>query len=96
MPAERTEITIEPTVFDPYVGEYELVPGFVIKVWREDAAFKAQATGQPAFDIYSESESRFFLKVVDALIEFKRDDQGAVSGLILFQGGREMPGKKIK
>lgn len=96
LPAERTEISIEPAVFDPYVGEYELVPGFVIKVWREDAAFKAQATGQPAFDIYPESESRFFLKVVDALIEFKRDDQGTVSGLILFQGGREMPGKKIK
>ncbi|MCI0751275.1 MAG: hypothetical protein L0Y35_05520 [Flammeovirgaceae bacterium] len=68
----------------------------IIKVWREEKKFKAQATGQPAFDIYAESERKFFLKVVDAKMEFNRDDKGSVVSMTLFQGGQIIPGKKIK
>jgi CubicO group peptidase (beta-lactamase class C family) len=96
IPSDREEIELDPLVFDRYVGEYELAPGFIIKVWREEKVFKAQATGQPFFEIFAESENRFFLKVVDAQIEFKKDDSGGIASMTLFQGGREMPGKKIK
>jgi hypothetical protein len=99
IPSDREEIDLDPLIFDRYVGEYELAPGFIIKVWREEKVFKAQATGQPFFEIFAESENRFFLKVVDAQIEFKKDDSkddtGGVASMTLFQGGREMPGKKI-
>lgn len=96
LPPDHVEIQLGPEVFDRYVGEYELAPGFIIKVWREDKTFKAQATGQPFFEIYAESESKFFLKVVDAQIEFNKDESGIVTSMTLFQGGREIPGKKIK
>jgi CubicO group peptidase (beta-lactamase class C family) len=96
IPAETKEIEIEAAVFDAYVGEYELAPGFVIKVWREEKRFKAQATGQPPFDLFAESERKFFLKVVDAKIEFNRDDNSQVVGMTLFQNGQIIPGKKIK
>jgi len=96
IPAETKEIEIEAAVFDVYVGEYELAPGFVIKVWREEKRFKAQATGQPPFDLFAESERKFFLKVVDAKIEFNRDDKGNVVSMTLFQNGQIIPGKKIK
>ena len=36
-------------------------------------------------------EDRFFLKVVDAQVEFTRDASGKVTGAILHQGGRSMP-----
>jgi hypothetical protein len=68
------------------LGEYELAPGFIIKVWREDKTFKAQATGQPFFEIYAESESKFFLKVVDAQIEFNKDESGIVTSMITLPG----------
>lgn len=96
IPSERSVYAINPPDFDAYAGEYELAPGFLIKVWREEGVFKAQATGQPAFEIYPESATKFFLKVVDAQLEFNKGDDGSVSGLTLFQGGRAMPGKKIK
>lgn len=95
LPPDHVEIELDPAIFDHYVGEYELAPGFIIKVWREEKTFKAQATGQPFFEMFAESENRFFLKVVDAQIEFGKDESGTVS-MVLFQGGREMPGKKIK
>lgn len=96
LPVDKAEVAIDNAVFDRYVGEYELAPGFIIKVWREENKFKMQATGQQPLDVFAESETRFFLKVVDAQIEFKNDDEGNVSELVLFQAGRQMPGKKIK
>src|ERR1022692_3554280 len=73
-----------------YVGEYELTPAFKIMVTREAARLFAQATGQPRFEIFAQSESEFFLKVVDARITFLKD------GLILHQGGVDQKAKKMK
>jgi hypothetical protein len=42
-----------------------------------------------------ESESTFFLRVVDAQITFQRAEDGTVSGLVLEQGGQRMPGRKV-
>lgn len=56
----------------------------------------AQATGQPKVAIFPEAKDKFFLKVVDAQIVFIRDEAERVSGLILHQGGREKPAKKVE
>ena len=55
-----------------------------------------QATGQEKFEVFAETKTRFFLKVVDAQIEFYKDDTGKVTHLVLFQGGQKLEGKKIK
>jgi hypothetical protein len=55
-----------------------------------------QATGQGKVEIYPSSPTEFFLKVVDAQITFVKDASGAVTQLVLHQGGRDMPGKKLK
>jgi CubicO group peptidase (beta-lactamase class C family) len=96
IPADRATVDVPASVFDTYVGEYELAPGFIITVRREENKFMTQATGQPAFEIFAESETVFFLKVVDAKIEFKKNAEGKTESLILFQSGRSIPGKKIK
>lgn len=96
IPLERVVFNLNPIDFDVFVGEYELAPGFLIKVWREENNYKAQATGQPSFNMFPESATKFFLKVVDAQVEFSKNDQGEVTHMTLFQGGRAMPGKKVK
>ena len=55
-----------------------------------------QATGQGKVEIYPSSPTEIFLKVVDAQITFVKDASGAVTQLVLHQGGRDMPGKKIR
>lgn len=96
LPAENPTVAISNELFDQYVGEYELAPGFTIKVWREEGRFNAQATGQMAFEIFAESETKFYLKVVPAKIEFTRNAEGQVNSMTLYQNGAIMPGKKIK
>ena len=55
-----------------------------------------QATGQPKFPMFAESETNFFLKVVEAEVEFFKDEKGEVTHLVLHQGGRDMKGVKKK
>jgi CubicO group peptidase (beta-lactamase class C family) len=94
LPKEREAVKVDPATYDAYVGEYELAPGFSLVITHEGGQIFAQATGQQKLELYPESETRFFLKVVDAQIDFQRGADGRVSGLILHQGGRDLPGKR--
>jgi hypothetical protein len=49
-----------------------------------------------AFELLPKSETILFLKEVEAQVEFVRDEQGKITHLILYQGGGETKGKKIK
>ncbi|MCK6618373.1 MAG: serine hydrolase [Cyclobacteriaceae bacterium] len=82
-------------VLKSYVGRYELAPNFVITVTYEAGQLAIQATNQPKATIYAESETKFYLKVVSAQVEFVRDENQHVSKLILYQNGAVMPGKRI-
>ena len=96
IPDARVAFEMDPTEYDKYNGEYELVPGFVLTVRREGEKLMVQATGQGAAQVFPESKTKFFYKVVDAQIEFAVDDTGTATGLTLYQAGRVMPAKKIK
>jgi len=48
-----------------------------------------QATAQPRFAIFAESDSTFFLKSVDAELTFRPD------GLVLHQNGQHTPARKV-
>ena len=94
LPAARVEVHVDPATYDAMVGVYELAPGFDLTVFRDGARLLAQATGQPALELFPESPTRFFLKEVDAQIDFVRTGDGPVSGLVLHQGGHDTPGKR--
>ena len=89
LPSERRVITLAPEALSALEGVYELSPTFALTISVVDGKLMAQATGQSAFELHAESDSRFFLTVVDAHITFTRDAAGAVDGLILHQGGRD-------
>jgi hypothetical protein len=94
LPQERRAVKIDPAVYDAYTGEYELKPDFSIAVTREGNQIFAKPTGKPKAELFPESETRFFLQVVEAQIDFVRGDGGKVTGLILHQNGRDIPGKR--
>ncbi|MEL6440371.1 MAG: serine hydrolase [Cyanobacteria bacterium J06621_8] len=89
------EMTLPREILEQYVGKYELVPGFVITITKEGNRLMAQATGQPKAEIFAESETKFFYKVVDAQITFQKDDNGEVVSLVLHQGGQNQTAQKI-
>jgi len=91
---ERKEVAVSPAILQTYVGTYELAPGFDIVMTVEGGQLMTQATGQPKFPVFAESETKFFLKVVDAQLEFVKNDKGEVTHVILHQGGRDAKAPK--
>jgi CubicO group peptidase (beta-lactamase class C family) len=94
-PVERTEVEVPVEILETYVGEYEL-PSLSVVVTLEDGALFAQPSGQGKVALYAESEVKFFLKVVEAQVTFTKDESGAVTGMILHQGGREQAAQKVR
>jgi len=94
LPSERKEVKLPAAVLAAYPGTYHLRQGFDIAVTLEGDQLVAQATGQPKFPLFAESETKFFLKVVDAQLEFLRGKDGKVDRLVLHQGGRDTEGPR--
>jgi D-alanyl-D-alanine-carboxypeptidase/D-alanyl-D-alanine-endopeptidase len=95
-PKERKEVAINPALLDAYVGAYQLAPNFEIVITKEGSSLFAQATGQGKLQIFAETETEFFYKIVDAQISFVRDASGKVNQLILHQGGANVPGTRVR
>jgi D-alanyl-D-alanine-carboxypeptidase/D-alanyl-D-alanine-endopeptidase len=90
----RKTVKVDPAVLKTYEGRYSLTPLFAITVTVEDGKLMAQATGQDKFEVFPESETEFFYKVVDAKLSFEKDKDGKVTQLVLHQNGLKQPGKK--
>jgi CubicO group peptidase (beta-lactamase class C family) len=95
-PKEHKEITVDPKIFDGFVGQYQLAPNFILTVTREGDQLFTQATGQPKVQVFPESQRDFFLKVVDAQITFETDSSGHATSLTLHQNGANVPAKRIE
>lgn len=89
-------IKVDGKILETYVGEYEIPSAFTFAVTKEQGRLFLQATGQEKFELFAETEIKFFVKVNDAQFEFVKDDSGKVIKAILNQGGRQADAKKIK
>ncbi|MGH9873095.1 MAG: serine hydrolase [Pyrinomonadaceae bacterium] len=96
LPAARKEVSVDPAIYDAYVGEYELAPNFTITISKEGSKLMVQATGQPKRELSPESQTKFFVQEVSAQVEFVVDASGKTTSLVLYQGGQRVPAKKIK
>ena len=64
-------------------------------VTKEGDQLFAQLTGQPRFEIFPATETRFFWKVVDANVEFLLDDDGECVGVHHVQGSSDFEAKRL-
>lgn len=92
LPAGRPEVRLPREVLEWIVGEYGY-QSMVMTVFLDGDAPKAQLSGQPAFEIFAESPSKFFLKVVDATLEFAPEGDIAQT-VTLRQGGARLEFKR--
>jgi hypothetical protein len=84
---ERVAIHIDPKTYDAYAGTYQLAPGAVFTVRHDADRLMVQLTGQPFAEIFPESTTNFFYKIVDAQLTFVTNKDGATTALILHQNG---------
>jgi len=95
LPKERKEISLNPAAEDIYVGTYTVAPGLSFVIGKGGNGLTFLPPGQPrAVEMFAESETTFFLKVVDATITFVKNAEGKVTGLEYNQAGRTTRAKK--
>ena len=92
----RVEIAVDSLQLEKYTGVYQLAPNFQLTITREGSSLFGQATGQPKVPIFAETETNFFLKVVDAQLTFVKDAAGNVDALILHQNGANIQGLRVR
>jgi len=104
-PRERVIAKVDPAIYDAYVGEYEIAPGFILFVSREGDKLFSRAmpiptppsmTDQPKSEMFPESETTFFVKDADATFTFIKNNNGQVIQVNIQRTTRLFPAKKIK
>lgn len=91
---ERTEIKLTNEQLQKFVGVFEIQESMEVTVSLKSNQLFVQLTGQNAFPVFAESELSFFLKVVDAQVEFQLNDKQEVTSLVLLQGGNKIKATK--
>ena len=76
------------------MGTYSLAPNIDLAVTLDGNQLWTQLTGQGKIQIYPQSPTFFFLKVVDAQLEFSKDNSGKASQVTLHQNGRDVVAKR--
>lgn len=92
---EKEIAVIDPVVYNDYIGEYQLMPGFILTVTTEEDNIFIQLTGQEKIEMFPSSEIGFFNDSIGATITFIRDDDGNVTNIVLKQAGQELSGQKM-
>jgi CubicO group peptidase (beta-lactamase class C family) len=93
-PKYEVDETVDPTTFAAYVGRYDYF-GAVMDVALDGNQLTAQLTGQPRHPIFPYGPNQFFWKVVDAQIEFMKDDSGQIVSARHTQGGQSFVVKRL-
>jgi len=91
----RTEITIDTSVYDDYAGYYRLEEGQFYIVSHRDGRIFTRVVGQSDIEIFPESPTQFFMKVLPVQVSFVRDADGVVRSLIHHQNGAETPARRV-
>ena len=68
--SERKEITVPRHILEQYVGTYAVQPGVNLMITLDGDQLMGQLSGQARFPHFAESETKFFLKAVDAQLDF--------------------------
>lgn len=91
----KKAVEVDTSVYDDYLGEYEIAPNLIIIISRDGDRLFARVTGQDRFEILPSSETRYFYIDFDVEIEFLRDEDGQINELILYQYGNEYHAKRV-
>ena len=88
-------ISISAETLRRYAGVYGMAPGVNMIITFENGHLVSQMTRQQKLPLTALSANIFTPKVVDAQIEFPKDEQGPSSQLVVHQNGRDMVAKRL-
>jgi CubicO group peptidase (beta-lactamase class C family) len=93
--SEKKAITLAPSVLARYAGVYQFA-GRTMTIKVEGGQLAAQPGGGTALPLLAESETRFFNRDINVVVEFVRDGAGNVAELVVLQGTHQERATRAK
>lgn len=84
--SEKKAITLAPSVLARYAGVYQFGVGQTMTIRVQGGQLAVQPGGGAALPLLAESETRFFNRDINVVVEFVRDGAGTVAELLILQG----------
>ncbi len=90
LPKKKKAIHLPATILQQYAGKYRYTGGahFIINITVKDGKMYLTSTvRQTPDELFPASKTKFFSKAVDAQIDFIKNKNGKVTGLIAHRAG---------
>ena len=85
---DKTTVKVSAETLDGLVGEYGGDTGFKCTITRENDRLFLKPIDQQPIELFPESDTKFFAKVLNAEITFEKDDGGKVKEITLQQDNK--------
>jgi len=86
---------LQASLYDQYVGRYQVNSDYYLDIIHQDYSLIVKPTGQAPTKFYVESQTIFFSTDPYSQIQFVRNNQGKITGLILRQKRIRMEARKV-
>lgn len=87
---------VKPANLKQFTGRYDFGSIGVMQITTDADKLYAQLTGQAKYEIFPSAENEFFWKVVDAKIQFVKNETNEVTHGLFTQNGQQITVKKLK
>jgi CubicO group peptidase (beta-lactamase class C family) len=94
-PAPPADPRIDPQLYDAYVGDYELRPGVILSVVKEEDRLMVQPDDRRKYRLYPASQAEFVVRPVDVRFSFVRNGSGKATRMILHQSGGDLSARRV-
>jgi CubicO group peptidase (beta-lactamase class C family) len=88
---DRVELTLTADALGRYAGTYQMEDGPVV-ISVDEGHLVLESANAPRVQLYAQAEDRFFMKAANVEIDFRKNQAGQVTGLVLRQAGKDYPG----
>jgi CubicO group peptidase (beta-lactamase class C family) len=97
----RTEVALDPTAFDIYVGNYEATGEGIFAVAREGDSLTLRSPaewGLPKFRLHPENRQDFFLAELPMHVAFQFENDGSVKKMLVYppRGQKPIPAVRLR
>ncbi|WP_336985527.1 serine hydrolase domain-containing protein [Altererythrobacter aquiaggeris] len=94
-PIVEDELAIVPrAILETYVGTYTTIAGPMVVTLSDADVLSGKLGGQSPIPLAPLSDTKFKVTAVDATVTFTSEG-GAVTGLVIEQGGQQIPGERV-
>ena len=88
-------VEVDPAALQKYAGSYQVSADMTVTITAEAGHLFTEVPNQPKFEIFPTSETDFFVKNAGIKLHFDVGADGAVTELVIHEGGQEIHAAKV-